>query len=132
MMLGSSDLVGFVATTDTERARAFYRDTLGLALVDESPFVLVFDAHGTQLWVTPVDDIKIAPYTVLGWAVDDIAATVRGLNAAGVTFERFAGMDQDDLGVWTAPSGSRVAWFTDPDGHVLSVSQAPSVSAGAS
>jgi catechol 2,3-dioxygenase-like lactoylglutathione lyase family enzyme len=124
-MLSSSDLVGFVATADVEESLAFYRGTLGLTLVDESPFVLVFDAHGTQLWVTPVEEVKVAPYTVLGWAVDDIVATVRGLAASGVTFERFDGMDQDDLGVWTSPSGSRVAWFTDPDGHVLSVSQAP-------
>jgi catechol 2,3-dioxygenase-like lactoylglutathione lyase family enzyme len=124
-VLGSSELVAFVATTDVEGARAFYRDTLGLALVEESPFALSFDAHGTQLRVTPVGEMTPAPYTVLGWAVDDITATVRALGAAGVRFERFPGMAQDDLGVWVSPSGARVAWFTDPDRNVLSVSQAP-------
>jgi catechol 2,3-dioxygenase-like lactoylglutathione lyase family enzyme len=131
-MLGSSEVVAFVATTDIDRARAFYRDTLGLALVEESPFACVFDAHGTQLRVTPVGEITIAPYTVLGWSVDDAGATVRDLSGAGVRFERFPGMEQDDMGVWVSPSGARVAWFTDPDGNVLSVSQAPRISDGAS
>jgi catechol 2,3-dioxygenase-like lactoylglutathione lyase family enzyme len=124
-MLGSSELVAFVATTDVDRARAFFRDTLGLALVEETPFALVFDAHGTQLRVTPVGEITPAPSTVLGWVVDDIGATVRALTTAGVRFERFTGMEQDDIGVWVSPSGARVAWFSDPDGNVLSVSQAP-------
>jgi catechol 2,3-dioxygenase-like lactoylglutathione lyase family enzyme len=123
-MLGSSDLVAFVATTDLDRARTFYSGTLGLSVVEESPFACVFDAHGTTLRVTPVGEIHTAPYTVLGWTVDDIAATVRALGAAGVSFERFPGMDQDDSGVWTSPSGAQVAWFTDPDGNVLSVTQA--------
>jgi len=124
-MLGSSELVAFVATTDVDRARAFYRDRLGLALVEESSFACAFDAHGTQLRVTPVREITLAPYTVLGWAVDDIEATVRALGAAGVGFERFPGLEQDDIGVWASPSGAKVAWFTDPDGNVLSVAQAP-------
>jgi catechol 2,3-dioxygenase-like lactoylglutathione lyase family enzyme len=124
-MLESSDLVAFVATTDLDRARAFYGDVLGLSVVEESPFACVFDAHGTQIRVTPVGEIRIAPYTVLGWAVADIVAMVRALGSAGVRFERFPGMDQDDLGVWAAPGGARVAWFTDPDGNVLSLTQAP-------
>jgi catechol 2,3-dioxygenase-like lactoylglutathione lyase family enzyme len=131
-MLGSSDLVAFVATTDLDRARDFYGGLLGLPLVEDSPFACVFDAHGTSLRVTPVSEIRSAPYTVLGWAVDDIAATVRALGAAGVGLERFAGMDQDDRGVWTAPGGAQVAWFTDPDGNVLSVTQAPRLSGEAS
>ena len=122
-MLGSSELVAFVATTDLDRARAFYGGVLGLAVVEESPFACVFDAHGTRLRVTPVAEIVTAPYTVLGWAVADIAATVRALGRAGVRFERFAGMDQDDLGVWTSPGGAKVAWFPDPDGNVLSLTQ---------
>jgi catechol 2,3-dioxygenase-like lactoylglutathione lyase family enzyme len=124
-MLESSDLVAFVATTDLDRARAFYGDVLGLSVVEESPFACVFDAHGTQIRVTPVGEIRIAPYTVLGWAVADIVAMVRALGSAGVSFERFPGMDHDDLGVWAAPGGARVAWFTDPDGNVLSLTQAP-------
>ena len=124
-MLESSDLVAFVATTDLDRARAFYGDVLGLSVVEESPFACVFDAHGTQIRVTPVGEIRIAPYTVLGWAVAVIVAMVRALGSAGVRFESFPGMDQDDLGVWAAPGGARVAWFTDPDGNVLSLTQAP-------
>jgi catechol 2,3-dioxygenase-like lactoylglutathione lyase family enzyme len=131
-MLGSSDLVAFVATTDLDRARAFYAGTLGLSLVEESPFACVFDAHGTTLRVTPVGEIRAAAYTVLGWTVDDIAATVKALGGAGVSFERFAGMNQDDRGLWTTPNGAQVAWFTDPDGNVLSVTQAPQLSDEAS
>jgi catechol 2,3-dioxygenase-like lactoylglutathione lyase family enzyme len=131
-MLGSSELVAFVATTDIERALVFYRDTLGLSLVEESPFACVFDAHGTPLRVTPVGEIRTAPYTVLGWTVDDIRATVQGLEAAGVRFERFEGMDQDDVGVWTAPNGAQVAWFADPDGNVLSLTESVALSGGAS
>jgi catechol 2,3-dioxygenase-like lactoylglutathione lyase family enzyme len=123
-MLGSSDLVAFVATTDLNRASVFYREVVGLPVIEESPFACVFDANGTQLRVTPVDEIRTAPYTVLGWVVDDIVATVKALGAKGVTFERFAGMDQDDTGVWASPSGAGVAWFTDPDGNVLSLTQA--------
>jgi catechol 2,3-dioxygenase-like lactoylglutathione lyase family enzyme len=123
-MLGSSDLVAFMATTDLNRARVFYGEVVGLSVIEDGPFACVFDANGTQLRVTPVDEIRTAPYTVLGWVVDDVVATVKALGAAGVTFERFAGMDQDDTGVWVSPSGARVAWFTDPDGNVLSVTQA--------
>ena len=130
-MLGSSELVAFVATTDIDRALVF-RDTLGLSLVEESPFACVVDAHGTPLRVTPVGEIGTAPYTVLGWAVDDSRATVQALGVAGVRFERFEGMDQDDVGVWTAPNGAQVAWFTDPDGNVLSLTQSAALSGGAS
>jgi len=122
-MLGSNDLVAFVATTDLDRARAFYGATLGLPVVEDTPFACVFDAHGTRLRVTPVGEIRIAPYTVLGWVVDDMVATVQGLGRRGVRFARFAGMDQDADGVWVSPSGARVAWFSDPDGNVLSVTQ---------
>jgi catechol 2,3-dioxygenase-like lactoylglutathione lyase family enzyme len=122
-MLGSSDLVAFVATTDLDRARVFYGEVVGLPVIEQSPFACVFDANGTQLRVTPVNEIRTAPYTVLGWVVDDIVATVKALGAKGVTFERFVGIDQDDNGVWASPSGARVAWFTDPDGNVLSLTQ---------
>jgi catechol 2,3-dioxygenase-like lactoylglutathione lyase family enzyme len=121
-MLGSSDLVAFVATTDLDRARVFYGEVVGLPAIEESPFACVFDANGTQLRVTPVDEIRTAPYTVLGYVVDDIVAAVKALGATGVTFERCAGMDQDDIGAWASPSGARVVWFTT-DGNVLSLTQ---------
>ena len=123
-MLGSSKITAFVGVRDPERAKAFYRDTLGLKLVSEQlPFALVFDGGGGMLRVTIVPKVSAASYTVLGWSVADIASTVKGLEAAGVRFQRYEGMKQDELGVWTSPSGARVAWFQDPDGNVLSVTQ---------
>ena len=123
-MLGSSKLIGFVGVRDAERAKAFYRDTLGLKLVmDELPFALVFDCQGTMLRVTLVREVAAAPYTVLGWAVTDITAAVSRLTAAGVQFQRYPQIQQDELGIWSAPGGARVAWFQDPDGNLLSISQ---------
>ena len=122
-MLGASDLIAFVPTTDLARARGFYEGQLGLSLGSETPFALVFDAHGTILRVTAVDQIASAQYTVLGWKVADIAATVRALSTKGISFLRFDGMEQDEVGVWTTPSGDRVAWFKDPDGNTLSLTE---------
>ena len=122
-MLASSRLVAFVATSDAARAKAFYGGVLGLRLISEDGFAVVFDANGTTLRVGIVPELVLAPYTVLGWGVKDITAMVRGLAAAGVPFERYAWMQQDELGIWSAPGGAKVAWFQDPDGNVLSVSQ---------
>jgi catechol 2,3-dioxygenase-like lactoylglutathione lyase family enzyme len=119
-VLGSSDLVAFVATTDLERAAVFYRATLGLSLVEQNPGARVFDAHGTALRVTVVGEVAVAPYTVLGWNVADIVATMGALGAAGVRFDQ---MGQDDNGVWTSPGGDLVAWFRDPDANILSLTQ---------
>ena len=116
--------MAFVATTDHTRARTFYRDILGLHLVaEELPFALVFDAHGTVLRVAIVRELVPAKYTVLGWRVSDIASTVGKLSQVGVRFERYAGMNQDEQGIWASPSGARVAWFLDPDGNTLSLAQ---------
>ena len=122
-MLGSSDLVAFAASADLPRARAFYEGVLGLAVVEQDDFACVFDANGTMLRVTAVREVSPAGYTVLGWRVADIEAVVAGLSARGVAFSRFDGMEQDDNGIWTSPGGSKVAWFTDPDGNVLSLTQ---------
>lgn len=123
-MLGSSTLMAFVGVRDPNRAKAFYRDTLGLRLASEElPFALVFDASGTLLRVTIVPEVTPAKYTVLGWQVPDIVAAVQSLRKAGVQFQRYDGMNQDQLGIWTSPSGARVAWFQDPDGNLLSISQ---------
>jgi catechol 2,3-dioxygenase-like lactoylglutathione lyase family enzyme len=121
--LAGCPVVAFVGTTDAARALDFYRDVLGLALVEQTPFALVFDAHGTQLRVAIVDRVDPAPYTVLGWSVPDVAIAVRELAARGARFARYDGLDQDELGVWRSPSGARVGWFADPDGNVLSVTQ---------
>jgi catechol 2,3-dioxygenase-like lactoylglutathione lyase family enzyme len=123
-ILASSKIVAFTGVRDADRARTFYGDTLGLRLVSEDGFALVFDANGTMLRVSLVREVVAAPYTVLGWEVDDIVAKAKGLIAAGVKLERYESfLQQDELGIWTAPGGTRVAWFKDPDGNLLSVSQ---------
>jgi catechol 2,3-dioxygenase-like lactoylglutathione lyase family enzyme len=122
--LSDQSIVAFVATSDPDRAKRFYRDTLGLHLVSEEiPFALVFDAHGTMLRVTIVDTVVSAGYAVLGWMVPDIVAAAKALSKAGIRFERYPGMQQDELGIWSSPGGARVAWFKDPDGNTLSISQ---------
>jgi catechol 2,3-dioxygenase-like lactoylglutathione lyase family enzyme len=121
--LGAEKLCGFIATKDAARAMRFYRDTLGLKLMREDPGALVFDANGTMVRVQIVGSVSVAPYTVLGWNVTDIAAVVKRLEAAGVSLLRVPGVKQDELGIWKAGDGTRVAWFKDPDGHILSVAQ---------
>ncbi len=122
--LFDQSIVGFIATSDPDRAKTFYRDTLGLPLVsEEMPFALVFDAHGTMLRLTIVDKVVSASYTVLGWQVPNIVAAATALSQAGVRFERYSGMHQDELGIWSSPGGASVAWFKDLDGNTLSISQ---------
>ncbi|HEY2126465.1 MAG TPA: VOC family protein [Streptosporangiaceae bacterium] len=122
-MLESSDVIAFAAATDLDRARAFYQRTLGLTVTEQNDFACVLDAHGTMLRVTAVPKVSPAGYTVLGWRVTDITATVRDLAARGVEFRRYDGMDQDDDGIWTTPGGDQVAWFSDPAGNLLSLTQ---------
>ena len=122
-MLESSEVVAFVATADMTRARAFYEEILGLRVAEQNDFACVLDANGTMVRVTAVGEVSPAGYTVLGWRVADIVATVAGLTARGVVFRRYDGMDQDEQGIWTTPGGDKVAWFTDPDGNTLSVTQ---------
>ena len=122
-MLGSEKIMAFVGISDVDKARAFYRDTLGLTMVSEDGFALVFDVSGIMLRVTPVGEVKPAPHTVLGWQVKEAVATVRAMAAAGVRMERYAHVQQDEDGVWTAPGGAKIAWFKDPDGNTLSIAQ---------
>jgi catechol 2,3-dioxygenase-like lactoylglutathione lyase family enzyme len=123
-ILRSAKIVAFAHTSMPARALEFYRDTLGLRLVEESPFAFVFDANGTTLRLTPVKKVAIGEYTVLGWDVDDIEGAIAGLEKAGVQFNRYPGLDQDKFGIWTSPGGqARVAWFKDPDGNTLSVTE---------
>ena len=122
-MLGTAKTMAFIATKDAARAKRFYAEVLALRFVADEPFALVFDAGGTPLRIQKVKEPTIAPYTTLGWAVTDISATVRALLERGVTLERFGFLPQDDDGIWTAPNGDRVAWFKDPDGHTLSLTQ---------
>jgi len=122
-MLTANEIVAFAATSDPNRAKAFYKDILGLHLVSEDHFAIVFDAAGTMLRVTNVGEFTPHPFTVLGWDTVDIAGEIHSLAKAGVKFERFPGMTQDDLGIWTAPGGAQIAWFKDPDGNILSLTQ---------
>jgi catechol 2,3-dioxygenase-like lactoylglutathione lyase family enzyme len=123
MGLGSSRLIGFVPTRDAERTKGFFEEKLGLKFVSGDKFALVFESNGSQLRVVRVGEFQPLPFTILGWEVEDIAASVRELSGAGVSFERYTFIQQNELGIWDAPGGARVAWFKDPDGNVLSISQ---------
>lgn len=123
-VLGASHPVAFVGSADLAVSRAFYEGILGLRLIEASEFANAFEANGAELRVTHVALPVQAPYTVLGWRVEDIVASVHGLREAGVAFRRFDELDQDGDDIWTAPGGSRVAWFADPDRNLLSLQQA--------
>jgi catechol 2,3-dioxygenase-like lactoylglutathione lyase family enzyme len=121
-MLGSTNIVAFVPTKDAEKARAFYVDVLGLRFIKDDGFAMVLDANGIMVRVARAQ-FTPAQFTILGWQVNNIEKTVAGLQEKGVHFERFGFFEQHTLGIWTAPTGDKVAWFKDPDGNVLSVSQ---------
>jgi len=120
-----TSMIGFVVTSDPEKAKTFYGDRLGFRLLDEDDFALVFDANGTMLRVAKAREFKPARNTVLGWEVDDIRAAIGELTSRGVQFERYdlPFMKQDELGVSSPGNGNHVAWFKDPEGNVLSISQ---------
>jgi catechol 2,3-dioxygenase-like lactoylglutathione lyase family enzyme len=122
-MLGSSKLVAFLPTKEFARAKEFYGAVLNLPLVSEDGFALVFNANGTLLRVPLVSEFSPAPYTVLGWEVTDIRKMVKDLKKRGIAFESYDYIRQDEEGIWTTPGGDRVAWFKDPDGNLLSISQ---------
>jgi len=118
------DLLAFVITSDAARAKAFYGGTLGLKYVSQDDYAVVFDAHGIMVRVTIVPGHTPAQHTVLGWNVPDVTVAAANLVKAGVKFEKYSFLEQDELGIWSAPGGaSKVAWFKDPDGNVLSISQ---------
>lgn len=121
-----SEVIAFVPTRDPAKAREFYEQTLGLQFVKDDRFALVFKAAGISLRIANVSsmpDFKPAPFTILGWRVQNVEKAVRELSARGAVFERFPGMSQNELGIWTSPGGAQVAWFKDPDGNVLSVTE---------
>jgi catechol 2,3-dioxygenase-like lactoylglutathione lyase family enzyme len=122
-MLGSTNIVAFVPIKNSEKARAFYEGVLGLRFVKDDGFALVLEANGIMVRAAKMKEFTPAQFTILGWQVSDIEQVVRGLAARGVHFEVFGFFKQDELGIWTAPTGDKVAWFKDPDGNILSVSQ---------
>ena len=121
-MFGSTNIVAFVPTKDAEKAKAFYVDVLGLRFIKDDGFAMVLDANGILVRVARAQ-FTPAQFTILGWQVKNIEKTAVELQEKGVHFERFGFFEQDALGIWTAPTGDKVAWFKDPDGNVLSVSQ---------
>lgn len=123
-MLEKYNVVAFVNTTDAARAKAFYGDTLGLKLVSQDAYAVVFEANGILLRVTIMPGHKPAAHTVLGWHVSDIAVAASELVKGGVSLEKYSFLEQDELGIWTSPGGAaKVVWFKDPDGNVLSLTQ---------
>jgi catechol 2,3-dioxygenase-like lactoylglutathione lyase family enzyme len=122
-MLSSANIVAFVPTKDSGKAREFYEGVLGLRFVKDDGFAMVLDANGIMIRVAKMKDFTPAQFTILGWQVSRIEGVVRDLQNKGVRFEIFGFFKQDDLGIWTAPTGDKVAWFKDPDGNILSVSE---------
>jgi catechol 2,3-dioxygenase-like lactoylglutathione lyase family enzyme len=120
-MLGDKEIIAFVGVSNADKARAFYRDTLGLTMMFEDSFSLTFMVGGTMLRATLVDSVQPQPYPVLGWQVDDATSVVRPLANVAVNVERYPHFDQDGDGIWTAPGGLRIARFKDPDGNILSI-----------
>ena len=122
-ILASSKLIGFAITTNPKRTIAFYEDQLGLTFVSQDNFAVVFDCNGNMLRLAIMKDFAPPKYTVVGWEVQQIETVVAGLVKAGVKMNIYGMPGQDASGIWTAPNGNKVAWFEDPDGNVLSVSQ---------
>lgn len=120
--LGSAKLTAFVATADSARSKAFYENKLGLRLISEDGFALVFDSNGTTLRIQKIEKMQ-APPTPLYWQVPDISEAVTGLLQHGVTFERFSSLRQNELGIWTRPDQTKAAWFKDPDGNLFSLAE---------
>ena len=114
----------FLAVTDTAEATLFYRDKLGLRLVEDSQFALVFDMAGCELRLSKVPQHTPLPFTVLDWQVEDVADAAEQLQKAGVPRADFDGIEVDASGLWSSPDGgAKIFWFRDPDGNVLSLSQ---------
>jgi len=127
MGLARNSPVGFIPTTKAKEARAFYEKTLGLRFESADDFAIVFRVGpaNMMLRVTIAPEFTPHPFTIFGWQVDDIVARVTELTAKGVEFARYGFLEQDERGIWNAPGGTRVAWFKDPDGNTLSLSQHP-------
>lgn len=124
-MIHGNQLMAFVPVSNADRARGFYRDTLGLRLISEDRFALAFDVEGVMLRATLVSEFTPQPFTVLGWQVPDATGMARRLANGGIELLHFPGMSQDEDGLWHAPGGAVIGWFKDPDGNILSITQLP-------
>jgi catechol 2,3-dioxygenase-like lactoylglutathione lyase family enzyme len=122
-MLGAAPAIAFLPSTDLDRSRAFFADVLGLTVQEVTPHACVLSAGPTIVRVTQVGELRPQPFTVFGWMVPDLRAEAATLVAAGVRFLHYDGLDQDAEGVWSTPGGDLIAWFHDPDGNTLSLTQ---------
>jgi catechol 2,3-dioxygenase-like lactoylglutathione lyase family enzyme len=122
-MIAQNPLIAFIPSKDAARARLFYEEKLGLRFISDDSFAVVMDANGIMVRITRVGEFTPFPFTILGWLVDDIHQTVAEMTSKGLQFKHYGFLEQGDDGVWTAPDGSKVAWFLDPDGNTLSLSQ---------
>lgn len=123
-MLAQAELLAFIPTVDADRARRFYVDTLGLTFVSDDPFAITIRSGKTDIRISRIEAFNPSSHTILGWKVKDIEATAHQFAAAGITFERYPFLEQDAIGIWSAPDdAAKVTWFKDPDGNVLSISQ---------
>jgi catechol 2,3-dioxygenase-like lactoylglutathione lyase family enzyme len=122
-MISKSPIIAFIPTRNADRARAFYEGILDLRFISDDSFALIMDANGTTLRIVRVGEFIPLPFTILGWQVEDIHKEVAELSAKGLQFARYSSFEQSPDGVWTAPDGAKVAWFLDPDGNTLSLSQ---------
>ncbi len=122
-MIATSPLIAFIPARNLAYARRFYEDVLGLHFVSDDGFALVMSANGTMVRIVHVGEFTPALFTILGWQVADIHHEIAALNSKGLSFVRYPNMKQSDDCVWTAPGGAQVAWFRDPDGNVLSITQ---------
>ena len=122
-MVATGKMVGFVLTRDYDAARKFYEGQLGLTFVSQDQFALVVQAGANHIRIVKVPDLTPLRSTVLGWEVQGIEAVVDWLRGRGVPFEKYPFVQDQERGIWAAPGGAKVAWFKDPDGNVLSVSE---------
>ena len=128
--LAESTVVGFIPSTDLNVAREFYSDVLGLELSQSDEYALEYRMKGAKLRVAKVNELSLKRHTIFGWEVADIDHAVASLAGIGVRFERFDGMSQNEQGVCSFPGGGKVAWFRDPEGNTLSITQVGSESQG--
>ncbi|HEY3769208.1 MAG TPA: VOC family protein [Candidatus Angelobacter sp.] len=122
-MLNTAKIVAFVPIRDSQKSRPFYESVLGLRFVSDDPFALVMESNGIMVRLAKTPNFTPAGFTVMGWEISKIEEEAAALQKKGVTFEKFPGLQQEESGIWTAPGGAKVAWFKDPDGNILSLSQ---------
>src|SRR5215472_4343782 len=120
-MLRTANIVAFIATVDSSKARTFYEDVLGLRVISDDAISTVYDANGVELRMQKVKALTPQPHTALGWSVSSIHDSLKALASRGTVFEKYPYLQQDNDGIWSSPSGAKVAWFKDPDGNLLSL-----------